>query len=43
MKLEHLVNQEVTFLIKKFIIPDDIDLINEQSQQVFRNCLINIV
>ena len=24
---------------KKFIILDDIDLINEQSQQVFRNCI----
>ena len=24
---------------KKFIIIDDIDLINEQSQQVFRNCI----
>ena len=25
--------------IKKFIILDDIDFINEQSQQVFRNCI----
>ena len=24
---------------KKFIILDDIDLINDQSQQVFRNCI----
>ena len=24
---------------KKFIILDDIDVINEQSQQVFRNCI----
>ena len=24
---------------KKFIVIDDIDLINEQSQQVFRNCI----
>ena len=24
---------------KKFVILDDIDLINEQSQQVFRNCI----
>ena len=26
-------------MVKKFIILDDIDLINEQSQQVFRNCI----
>ena len=25
---------------KKFIILDDIDLINDQSQQVFRNCIV---
>ena len=24
---------------KKFIVLDDIDTINEQSQQVFRNCI----
>ena len=40
MKLKPFVKQFAIFLIKKkIIVLDDIDTINEQSQQVFRNCI----
>ena len=40
MKLKFLVKQDlISHSKKKIIVLDDIDLINEQSQQVFRNCI----
>ena len=40
MKLKPFVKLLLVFTVKKkFIILDDIDIINEQSQQVFRNCI----
>ena len=42
MKLEHLVNQS-NIPNKKFIILDDIDLINEQTNKFLEIVLINIV
>ena len=39
MKLKRLPNTFNHIWKKKFIILDDIDIINDQSQQVFRNCI----
>ena len=40
MKSKYSVKQDLISLSKKkIIVLDDIDLINEQSQQVFRNCI----